>query len=126
MKKFEKVEKTGFFRAKFLLRCTLSVILGGGALLAPLICYKIPEKPPTNLSNSPSDIYVLCSVIIQQSILLARDSKINYPLICMKIQYPTIKGTAYGFDFIATHAKKSHWLDQKLLTQLANHLLVFF
>ena len=28
MKKFEKVEKTGFFRAKFLLRCTLSLILG--------------------------------------------------------------------------------------------------
>ena len=28
MKNFEKVEKTGFFRAKLLLRCTLSVILG--------------------------------------------------------------------------------------------------
>ena len=28
LKKFEKVEKTGFLRAKFLLRCTLSVILG--------------------------------------------------------------------------------------------------
>ena len=27
-KKFEKVEKTGFFRAKFFLHCTLSVILG--------------------------------------------------------------------------------------------------
>ena len=28
LKKFEKVEKTGFFRAKFLLHCTLSFILG--------------------------------------------------------------------------------------------------
>ena len=28
MKKFEKVEKTGFFKAKFLLHCTLSFILG--------------------------------------------------------------------------------------------------
>jgi hypothetical protein len=36
LKNFEKVEKTGFFRAKFLLRCTLSVILG----LAVLIFFK--------------------------------------------------------------------------------------
>ena len=28
VKKFKKVEKTGFFRAKFFLHCTLSVILG--------------------------------------------------------------------------------------------------
>ena len=28
MKKFEKVEKTVFFRAKFFFHCTLSVILG--------------------------------------------------------------------------------------------------
>jgi hypothetical protein len=28
LKKFEKVEKTGFFRAKFFFHCTLSLILG--------------------------------------------------------------------------------------------------
>ena len=28
LKKFEEVEKTGFFRAKFFLHCTLSLILG--------------------------------------------------------------------------------------------------
>jgi hypothetical protein len=33
LKKFEKVEKTGFFRAKFLLRCTLSLILGARVTL---------------------------------------------------------------------------------------------
>jgi hypothetical protein len=29
----------------------------GGALLAPLICYRIAEKPPPNMSNSTSDIF---------------------------------------------------------------------
>ena len=63
----------------------------GGALLAPPICYRIPEKPPPNLSNSPSDSN-LCSVIIQQSILLAIEwlelltfSSINWQLDCSQI-----------------------------------------
>jgi hypothetical protein len=35
LKKFEKVEKTGFFRAKFFFHCTLSVILGPCPLMRP-------------------------------------------------------------------------------------------
>ena len=30
-----------------------------GALLAPPICYRMAEKPPPKLSNSPSDIIVV-------------------------------------------------------------------
>ena len=44
LKKFEKVEKTGCFRAKFLLRCTLSLILGAEVI-------KGVASDKTNVSN---------------------------------------------------------------------------
>ena len=44
LKKFEKVEKTGFFRAKFLLHCTLSFILGFKCLIRLLISKTLLKK----------------------------------------------------------------------------------